>query len=57
MFNVNDYEAWNDLGTALAISGRYEEAIANYDKALELKPDYKLAQDGRRIALEKLNRR
>ncbi|NEQ96076.1 MAG: hypothetical protein F6K30_05010 [Cyanothece sp. SIO2G6] len=29
--------------------------MASYDKALELQPDFKLAQENRRIALKKLN--
>ena len=28
-----------DLGNALGNLGKYEEAIASYDKALEIKPD------------------
>jgi tetratricopeptide (TPR) repeat protein len=34
--------------------GRHKEAIESYDKALQIKPDYKLAQDNRKLALKKL---
>jgi tetratricopeptide (TPR) repeat protein len=32
--------AYNELGNALDAAGRITEALANYDKALQLKPDY-----------------
>ena len=43
-------------GNALEKLGRNEEAIASYDKALKIKPDYHLAWNGRGNALEKLGR-
>ena len=33
-------KAWYSRGIALVNLGRYEEAIASYDQALEFKPDY-----------------
>ena len=45
-----------DRGYALRELGRYEEAIAAYDKALKIKPDYHLAWDGRGVALNELGR-
>ncbi|MBD1828859.1 tetratricopeptide repeat protein [Microcoleus sp. FACHB-61] len=33
------HEAWNNRGNALRNLGRLEEAIASYDKSLEIKPD------------------
>ncbi|MEM9448798.1 MAG: tetratricopeptide repeat protein, partial [Cyanobacteria bacterium P01_E01_bin.6] len=49
-----DYpEAWNNRGTALSDLGRYEAAIASYDKAIEFKPDYPEAWNNRRLALLK----
>ena len=33
-------EAHNNLGLALASLGRFDEALAHYRKALEIKPDY-----------------
>ncbi len=41
-------------GNALFLLGRYEEAIANYDHALQLKPDYHLAWNNRGGALANL---
>lgn len=43
-----DYlEAWFSLGTALGKVQRYDEAIAAYDKATGLKPDFYLAWFGK----------
>ena len=36
--------------------GRYEEAIASYDQAIEIQPDYALAWYNRGVALEKLEK-
>jgi tetratricopeptide (TPR) repeat protein len=36
----NNPRAHNNLGTALAQTGKTEEAIAHYEQALRLKPDY-----------------
>ncbi|WP_156183509.1 CHAT domain-containing protein, partial [Crocosphaera watsonii] len=44
-------EAWYNRGIALFNLGRWDEAIASYDKALQLKPDYHLAWDHRGIIL------
>jgi len=46
---------WN-IGLALAALGRKEEAIAAYDKALEIKPDYHEAWNNRGTALSDLGR-
>lgn len=35
-----DYSLWNKLGATLANSSRSGEAIAAYQKALDLKPNY-----------------
>ena len=45
-----------DLGNALLNLGRYEEAIASYDKALEIKPDQDEAWNNRGVALGNLGR-
>ena len=45
-----------DLGNALVNLGRYEEAIASYDKALEIKPDQDEGWYNRGIALVILGR-
>jgi tetratricopeptide (TPR) repeat protein len=37
--------------------GKYEEAIASYEKAIEFKPDYHFAWNGRGISLSALGRK
>ena len=32
-------EAWNNRGDALSELGRYDEAVASYDKVLAVRPD------------------
>ena len=49
-------ELYNDLAVSIHLQGRLREAVTNYDKALELKPDYPAAQDNRRKALSALNK-
>ena len=44
-------EAWYLQGTVLSQLGRHEEAIASYDRALEIKPDFQEAWDARGDAL------
>ena len=44
----------NILGAIYAGLGRYKEAITNYNKAIELKPDYAEAYNNRGNALNKL---
>ena len=51
-----DASTWFDRGNDLYNSQRYEEAIASYDKALEIKPDDHEAWNNRGIALRKLER-
>lgn len=36
-------EAWNGLGHSLKKQKRFDESLAAYDKALELRPDFPLA--------------
>jgi len=36
---TNNSKAWNNRGAALSSLGRYAEAIPDYDKALQIKPD------------------
>ena len=52
----DDYEAWKKQGNELFDLGRYEEAIASHEKALEIQPDDYYAWDNRGIALQKLGR-
>jgi tetratricopeptide (TPR) repeat protein len=48
-------ELWK-IGNDLSVSERYEEAIASYDKAVEIKPDYSDAWINRGNALAVLKR-
>jgi tetratricopeptide (TPR) repeat protein len=41
------YAIYNDLGVALAQSGRRQEAIAAFDRALKIKPDFEDARANR----------
>ncbi len=41
--NPNSYFVHNNLGTELARSGRSQEAIDHFQRAIQLKPDYGLA--------------
>ena len=43
--------AHNNLGNALAARGQFDEAIAHYQKALEIKPDYVEAHNNLGLAL------
>ena len=53
----DDDLAWNNRGYALGELGRLDEAIASYDKALQLKPDEEIYINNRNEALkEKENR-
>jgi len=47
-----DYaEVWNNLGIALGNLGRQTDALATFEKALEIRPEYADAQKNREIAL------
>ena len=48
---------YNDSGLQLAMEGRYEEAIAEFSKAIELDPEYALTYCSRGIAYNVLNRK
>ncbi|MDJ0536648.1 MAG: tetratricopeptide repeat protein, partial [Xenococcaceae cyanobacterium MO_207.B15] len=47
---------WNNLGITLVDLGKLEEAVASYDQALKLQPDYPDAWNNRGNALWKLGR-
>ena len=49
-------EAHNDLGYVLNNQGRVSEAVAHFEKAVRLEPDYGEAQYNLGVALSKLNR-
>ncbi len=44
----------NTIGLAHAGSGRYEEAVASYDRAIELAPAYAKAWNNRGVALQRM---
>ncbi|MEK8016509.1 MAG: toll/interleukin-1 receptor domain-containing protein [Candidatus Parabeggiatoa sp.] len=54
--DIKDYTACFNRGNALDDLGRYEEAIASYDKALQFKKDYHISWYNRGNALRKLGR-
>ncbi|MGQ0793849.1 MAG: tetratricopeptide repeat protein [Deltaproteobacteria bacterium] len=50
-------DAYNEQGNALVNSGRYEDAIKFYDKAIELDPAYVWARRNKGLALSKMGKR
>jgi tetratricopeptide (TPR) repeat protein len=55
-FRPNMYEAWNYLGYSNRKQGKFDAALAAYDRALSLKPDYAEAVEYRGHAYLGLNR-
>ena len=53
---VQDAEFWFEQGYQKAINGDFIGAIASWDRALEIKPDYHQAWNNRGIALDNLGR-
>jgi tetratricopeptide (TPR) repeat protein len=51
-----NFLAFNNLGVALQKKGRFDDAIANYQKALEIRPDYALALGNLGITLQQRGR-
>jgi tetratricopeptide (TPR) repeat protein len=54
--NQSNFMAWTGKGDAFSKLGRYDEALVCYDRALEVKPDFKRAEDARSETLRKQNR-
>ena len=52
----SNYQAWNYIGYTSRKMGKYEDALAAYDRALGLKPDYAEAIEYRGHAYLGLNR-
>ncbi|MFM7907517.1 MAG: tetratricopeptide repeat protein, partial [Microcystis sp.] len=53
---VQASELWHEKGLIHQMGKEYEQAIASYDRALEIKPDYPEAWNGRGVALHNLGR-
>jgi tetratricopeptide (TPR) repeat protein len=54
--NERASELWHEKGLIHAVNEQAEEAIASYDQALKIKPDYHEAWNNRGIAFGNLNR-
>ena len=54
--NIQDYQLYFERGTTYIESGRFEQAIASFDKAIELKPNFHDAWNNRGLALLNLER-
>ena len=54
-FNPEGTGAYNNIGTALIHLGRYDEAMENFDKALEIEPNYQLAKNNYNWAMQMKN--
>ena len=50
-------EAWNNRGICLLKIGRIQEAFRSINKALRLKPNYKVAMENRLTVLKELKNR
>lgn len=50
----SDYLLWNKLGATLANSGRCQEALPAYYRALELKPSYQRAKSNLQISYQSI---
>ncbi|WP_149989633.1 tetratricopeptide repeat protein [Microcystis aeruginosa] len=53
---VRASELWHKKGLIHAMGKEYEQAIASFDRALEIKPDYHQAWNNRGVALDILGR-
>ena len=47
-------EEWNEEGISFGKAGNYEKAIEDYNKAIELDPNYAVAYNNREVARSKL---
>lgn len=53
-FNPLDAEAWGNRGGVLLMLQRYKEAIASFDKAIQIQPNFPMAIHNRTQALSQL---
>jgi lipoprotein NlpI len=53
--DVDAARAYNDLGMAYSAKGDYDQAIASFDQAIKLRPDYSEAFYDRALALDSKN--
>ncbi len=47
----DDAESAYNRGDALVLMGKYDDAIASFDRALQFRPDWQEAQDNRKLAV------
>jgi tetratricopeptide (TPR) repeat protein len=55
-FYPSNKDVWNNLGFLYTKTNRNEEALTAYRKALEIAPDFELAQKNYRVALARLGK-
>ena len=51
-----DHKTWYNYGISRSRQGRFDNAVASYDKAIEIKPDYYEAWSNRGKVLSKLGK-
>jgi tetratricopeptide (TPR) repeat protein len=54
--NIDDSYSWKNNGDSLYILGKYEQAIASYEKAIRIDPDYEKAWYNKGLSLKNLGR-
>jgi len=55
-FDPNDVWGWRNKGGTLYFEGKYDEAIACYDKAIEIDPDNPVVWNNKGLALNSLGK-
>lgn len=56
MISPFDFYAWNNKGVSLSILGRQDEAVACFQKAIEIDPEYAVAWKNLAVAYRSLHR-
>ncbi|HUN11070.1 MAG TPA: tetratricopeptide repeat protein, partial [Rhabdaerophilum sp.] len=54
--NPSDPQAYNTRGAAYARSGKFQDAIADFNKAVQLNPNYAAAYNNRALAFRQIGR-